>query len=69
MTSTFLIKSVVSLTLDLSFFTSGFKYYSTNSEILLVWQLTEIITGLPGLLALRLFPHFLLFLKSRGFSM
>ena len=51
MSVTFLIKSGVSLTYDGRFCAYGCKHWSTNLFKLLVWELTELTTGLAGFLA------------------
>ena len=45
--STFFMKSVVSFTYDASFSTSGCRVYEIDADILLVWQFTLLMTGLP----------------------
>ena len=55
MADSLLIASVESLTYDFSLQTSGCRWKSTYCEILEEWQLTELMTGLPGLFFLWIF--------------
>ena len=52
---TFLMKLVESLTRDYNFWTCSCKWWWTYCKIFVVWQVTELMTGLLGLSSLSIF--------------
>ena len=56
--SNFWRKSVVSLTYEGIFVAIGWRWKSTYFKIVLVWQFTELTTGLPGFPVLYTYAQF-----------